>query len=185
MEPAEVDDQSVCIILGSARADGITALAVERLRCSIGSNAKIINLLSLDIERFDYTRTNDRDDFRSVINEVLVSRHVVFATPVYWYSMSGVMKTFFDRLTDLLLEPGSRTVARALAGRDVWLLATGTDESLPLGFEEPFARTATYLGMNWRNAFYARSSKHEPLCPLSLAEVEALAERLSEGREPA
>ena len=28
---------------------------------------------------------------------------LIFATPVYWYSMSGIMKVFFDRKNDNLL----------------------------------------------------------------------------------
>ena len=48
---------------------------------------------------------------------------------------------------------------RDLARRDVWLLATGTDEALPPGFHEPFARTAAYYTMRWQEAFYVRSIK--------------------------
>jgi hypothetical protein len=48
-------------------------------------------------------------------------------------------------------------VGRALARRDVWLLATGTDEALPDGFTVPFERTAQYFQMRWKAAFYVRA----------------------------
>lgn len=129
----------------------------------------------LTVGPFVYSRHDDRDDFLSVIGMMLASEHIVFATPVYWYSMSGTMKGFFDRLTDILLDPENRKVGRALAGRNVWLLATGTDECLPPGFHEPFARTAAYFGMVWRQAFYSRSVKGAPLTCESLSEAEKLA----------
>lgn len=106
---------------------------------------------------------------------MLASEHIVFATPVYWYSMSGTMKGFFDRLTDLLVDPENRELGRAFAGRNVWLLATGADESLPSGFQEPFASTAAYFGMVWQQAFYCRSVKGAQLTVESLSEARKLA----------
>lgn len=163
------------IIMGSARGDGNTASAVLHLSKKIGSRADVADLSALTVGPFDYARHDDRDDFRSVIRMMLASEHIVFATPVYWYSMSGTMKGFFDRLTDLLVDPDNRKIGRALAGRNVWLLATGTDDRLPPGFHEPFAQTAGYFGMVWRQAFYSRSVKGAPLTAASLSEAGKLA----------
>lgn len=165
----------VLIVMGSARSDGNTASAVRDLSPQLGHTVDIVDLSMLTIGPFDYLRHDDRDDFRSVIEMMITSGHIVFATPVYWYSMSGTMKGFFDRLTDLLLDAENRKAGRALAGRHVWLLATGTDESLPDGFQEPFASTAAYFGMVWRQAFYCRSVEGAPLTSESLAETRKLA----------
>ncbi len=40
---------------------------------------------------------------------------LIFATPVYWYSMSGIMKVFFDRITDLLTI--KKDIGRKLKGK--------------------------------------------------------------------
>jgi multimeric flavodoxin WrbA len=165
----------VTIVMGSARGDGNTASAVRHLNQQLGHKVDVADLSMRTIGPFDYVRHDDRDDFRSVIGMMLASEHIVFATPVYWYSMSGTMKAFFDRLTDLLLDPENRKVGRALAGRNVWLLATGTDESLPSGFQEPFASTAAYFGMVWRQAFYCRSVRGAPLTVESFSETRKLA----------
>lgn len=61
---------------------------------------------------------------------------IIFATPVYWYSMSGLMKTFFDRLTDLVTI--QKSVGRKLKGKETFLFAVGTDDLLPAGFTIPF-----------------------------------------------
>jgi hypothetical protein len=131
MSVVETQTKNVTIVMGSARNDGNTAVAVRQ--------------------------------------------HVIFATPVYWYAMAGPMKTFFDRMTDLIVDPKNRETGRALAGRSVWLLATGTDDGMPPGFHEPFARTAEYFGMLWRGAVYCRSIKGLPLAASTLSEAEKLA----------
>lgn len=152
-------------ITGSARGDGNTALAIAQLRRALDlADDQLIDLKSCRIEPFRYDPPPPADDFPKIVERMIAHRHIVFATPVYWYAMSGLMKTLFDRLTDLLLSPGGRRLGRALAGRDIWLLASGTDDLLPDGFIEPFARTAEYFNMRWREAFYARVPK-EPLAP--------------------
>ena len=166
---------SVTVIFGSARSDGNTAALVQYLNTKLGGQTKVCDLSKLVIEPFEYDRYDDRDDFRSVIDMMIQSKHIVFATPVYWYSMSATLKVFFDRLTDLLHDPNDRISGRTLAGRNVWLISTGTDESLPPGFDVPFAQTAGYFTMKWRQSFYGRSIKGEPLSPGSIAQAEKLA----------
>ena len=145
------------VIAGSARGDGNTALTVAHLGRALDLRAdQLIDLQSHRLEPFRYAPAPPADDFPMLVDRLLANRHIVFATPVYWYAMSGLMKTFFDRLTDLLLSPAGRRRGRALAGRDIWLLATGTDADLPAGFTEPFARTADYFDMRWRQACYVR-----------------------------
>jgi multimeric flavodoxin WrbA len=99
---------NVTVILGSARSDGNAAKLVERLSENLGEQAKVFHLSKLIIEQFEYQRYDHPDDFRSVVSMMLQSQHIVFATPVYWYSMSATLKVFFDRLTDLLHGPNDR-----------------------------------------------------------------------------
>ena len=146
----------VAVVLGSARNDGNAAAAARHVCLRVGMASDLIDLSECKIGPFDYSRHDDRDDFRSVIARLLDATDIVFVTPIYWYAMSGMMKTFFDRLTDLLLDPQDRLTGRDLAGRRIWLLATGTDDGLPAGFEEPFRRTAAYFDMTWHHAGYLR-----------------------------
>jgi len=166
----------LAVIVGSARTDGNTAAIVSRFVQKLPSPPVVANLAVLKIAPFEYGCHGRQDDFQSVIGSILASDHVIFATPVYWYAMAAAMKSFFDRLTDLLVVPNGRKIGRALAGRSVWLLSTGTDETLPPGFEEPFARTARYFDMIWREAFYCRSIKGARPTDEALSEVDRLAE---------
>lgn len=169
----------VAIIAASARRDGNTRRMVDAFAGQCGDLAQEIDLARLRIDPFDYDRLEERDDFLPVVKAMTRSDHIVFATPVYWYAMSGGMKTFFDRLTDLLLAPANRQLGRALAGRKAWLLATGTEEHLPPGFTEPFARTAAYFAMEWRDAAYCRSEGDSPLAGDALAPAVELAGRIA------
>ena len=87
--------------------------------------------------------------------------HIVFATPVYWYAMSAPLKFFFDRLTDLT--ENLKPIGKALAGKSVWLIATGTDPELPDGFEVPFCRTAEYFDMRYRGVVYHHPGEEKAL----------------------
>lgn len=169
---------NVLIITGSARAAGNTACAVQRLRDTLRSPVQLVDLSVREIRNFEYGRFDDRDDFRSIVGLMIASEHVVFATPVYWYAMSAIMKTFFDRFTDLLNDQQDRMTGRALVGRKIWLIATGTDADMPPGFTEPFSRTAEYFGMEWRGAAYCRSIKGAPLSAESLEPARQLADEI-------
>lgn len=135
------------IILGSARPDGETRRAVE---LALGGKAEVIILPHLHIGGFGHG--NDGDDFRNVVEKMLAHQRIVFATPIYWFAMSGVLKTFLDRMSDVveIAKPAGRT----LAEKELWVIATGTDEFLPDGFEIPFRGIARYFSMTYRGCAY-------------------------------
>ncbi|NCP19390.1 MAG: NAD(P)H-dependent oxidoreductase [Erythrobacter sp.] len=171
----------VAIVTGSARGDGNTRAMVDALLERIGADATAFDVSDSRIEPFDYTAHDHADGFRAIVAAMAQSKHVVFATPVYWYAMSGPLKTFFDRLTDLVMPPENRLLGRSLAGRRVWLLATGTDETLPPGFAEPFVRTARYFDMEWGDVAYCRACGEDRLADRALDPVWELAERIGRG----
>ena len=58
-----------------------------------------------------------KDDMVDIIKEIFVSDVIVFASPVYFYSISGQMKTFIDRLV---------TAYRLITNKEVYyIFATG------------------------------------------------------------
>lgn len=169
----------VLILQGSARATGGTAAAVDALRRGLGPmTSEIVDLAALNLAPFGYDRSEAGDGFVALAQRMTASAHLVFATPVYWYAMSGVMKTVFDRLTDLLLDPERRPIGRSLAGRKVWVLAVGTDPALPSGFAEPFALTARYFDMEPRDTAYVQSIGSDLPTETALKTAERLGARI-------
>jgi multimeric flavodoxin WrbA len=113
----------------------------------------LVDLLDSPVAPYSYAQAYPATDTFLQLADLLLRHPVIlFATPVYWYSMSGLMKNFFDRLTDLTTT--HKHLGRQLAGRQVFLLATGSDPELPTGFEVPFRLTATYFNMAFAGSFY-------------------------------
>lgn len=141
--------EKVIVILGTARDDSNT---LRELRKHLPfRNFELVDLHKLGIDYYDYTKVVE-DDFLAVVRQMVVADTIVFATPVYWYAMSGRLKVFFDRLTELITT--SKPLGRALQSKQVYLFATGSDPALPEGFQVPFQKTAAYFGMDYKEAFY-------------------------------
>lgn len=146
--------KKIAIILGSSRKDGNTLYLVDKLSSELEIQTKVYNLLDYNISYFDYEHLNKKDNFVKLSEELTEYTDLLFATPVYWYSMSAPMKTFFDRMTDLVTI--RKDIGRSWRGKRTWLLASGTDQFLPEGFEVPFSRTSEYFDMNYSGSFYCK-----------------------------
>jgi len=149
--------KEIAIILGSCRKSGNTSNCAEQLSKELNLPTKIYNLLDYDISYFDYQHLNMEDGFIKLCEELAEYSDLVFATPVYWYSMSAPMKTFFDRTTDLITI--RKDLGRSLKGKKTWLLASGTDKTLPQGFEVPFKLTSKYFDMNYSGSLFCPMQK--------------------------
>ena len=147
------------VIFGSARSEGNTKKALEAV---LGErNVEVVNLLDKQVAYYSYERPQEDDDFLDIAQKIVGSDIIIFATPVYWYSMSAQMKTLFDRLTDLISL--RKDLGRSLKGKTCYLVSTGTDEILPTGYEEVFERTAQYFDMQFGGSFYYHVQKGEPM----------------------
>jgi multimeric flavodoxin WrbA len=162
------------IIMGSSRSDGETAQSVAQLNKD--NKAEIIDLLKFDIGFYDYDYKNQNDDFMSVSQKMIAAQTIIFATPIYWYAMSGPLKVFFDRFSDLVRI--RKPEGRQMAGKKVWLLANGTDTELPEGFEVPFQSTCRYLDMEYKGACYLYAGKDEALRGKSWAGIDGFRRRV-------
>jgi len=162
------------VILGTARKTGETRRAID-IAFPDGS-ANLVILTDQDIGRYEYDHKSANDDFLTIVDQMVRAQAVVFATPVYWYAMSGPLKNFFDRLTDLL--EIAKDKGRGLANKKVWLLCTGTDETMPDGFEVPFSRTADYFSMHYCGAGYLYSGNNVQFRRISETEIAAFGRRI-------
>ncbi len=139
------------IILGSSNSNGNT----KKIVTEIIKRTKwdFVDLKTKKIHHFDYEFKNQDDDFLITINE-LVNNYdtLIFATPVYWYTMSGIMKVFFDRISDLLKI--HKSIGRQLRSKKMAVIACGADSELVEGFYMPFQKSAVYLGMEYIGEYY-------------------------------
>ena len=140
------------IILASHRKESNTEKLIQEI---YGDNPYLlIDLLDHPVVPYSYTGQYSADDgFMDIVNAMKEYDDYVFATPVYWYSMSGAMKMFFDRLTDLTTE-SQKQIGKDLKGKSMSVIIAGSDPQLPVGFEVPFMLTAKYFGMVFKGSIY-------------------------------
>ncbi len=141
----------VLAILGHAKGGGNTRDFVEN--CFVNDDLEIIDLETLSISPYEYENLSEEDYFISVVEKMIDADRVVYATPVYWYAMSGVMKDFIDRFSDLL-GGKYKELGENLYGKKIDLLSTRSDMELPNGFSVPFNLTAIYFGMDFMAVYY-------------------------------
>ncbi len=132
------------IINGSLRKNGNTTELIQK----IYPNQTSIQLIDFKIELYNYDEIyTEKDEFLDIINQIIEFDEIVFATPVYWYSMSSLMKIFFDRLTDLI---GSQeTIGRKLMGKKISVITSSIGNHLDENFFLPFIETANYLHLDY------------------------------------
>ncbi|MEF1174466.1 NAD(P)H-dependent oxidoreductase [Vibrio sinaloensis] len=158
---------NVAVVLGTSKSDGNTRRLVNEFVYQSG--AALFDLSEREISYYDYEHKNRMDDFLPLIIELSEFDHIVFASPVYWYSMSAQLKVFFDRLSDLLTI--EKQLSRRLKGKSISILSTGYNTELPECFIEPFVLTAKYMHMEFNGWTYAAIQSE-----VDLAALEAVAE---------
>ncbi|NPA05374.1 MAG: flavodoxin family protein [Crenarchaeota archaeon] len=127
-------------ILGSPRKNGET---YKLLRVALhaaekmGAETRLVRLydynikpcigcVSEDVKKCKYPCDILGDDFPQLAKMVLESDALIFATPIYWYMASGVMKNFIDRLTcfENMIHHTGRSL---LEGKVAAFIAVGND----------------------------------------------------------
>jgi len=154
---------------GSARKNGNTdILCREAVKGAVagGMAARLVRLADLRIEpcrgcfRCQKGPCGTRDDMRAVIEDMAAADALVFATPVYFWNVSGLMKMFFDRLLPLLRmrkAGGKWRLASRLAGKRAGIIvvqeeAEGPHESIPLLF---FRRNFSDFDLEFSGSVFA------------------------------
>lgn len=148
------------VIVGSSRNDGDTAYLAKELIKQSGWD--LVNLNDYDFGYFDYKHANRNDDYLTLMKSIIEKYDVlIFTTPVYWYSMSGIMKVFFDRMTDLLTI--EKELGRKLRGKKMAAISCSNGENLGDHFWLPFSETAKYLGMGYLGNTHTRTGENNEL----------------------
>ena len=122
---------TVAVIYGGNRPNGNTELLTDRV--IDGVKAERIYLGDFHIEpiidmRHEKTGFQDRkDDYYTVINRILPHDIILFATPIYWYSMTGIMKNFIDRWSQMLRDSNYPDFKEQMSAKKAYVIAVGGD----------------------------------------------------------
>ena len=105
---------------------------------------------------------NQGDDFLPLMRRVISSYDaMILATPVYWYAMSGYLKVFFDRMTDLLHY--QKELGRQLRGKSMAVITSANSDNLGEAFWLPFKASAEYLGMKYLGNLHTYEDQCNPV----------------------
>ena len=152
------------LIQGSARSAGNTHLMLDTLQQQ-GWDADRIDLLDYTIHPYTYDHRHRDDDFLPLLRDIVEHYDLLlFATPVYWYTMSGLLKDFFDRISDALQI--EKPTGRRLRGMYLAMLSCGTEPEPVEGFSVPFRESADYLGMHYAGEVHTWAENDGILLPV-------------------
>jgi multimeric flavodoxin WrbA len=123
---------SIIVIHGSTRPNGNTEyLTYQAVPKESGTHIYLRDYALQPIT--DYRHTEEgfppcEDDHERIIDLMLAHDTILFSTPIYWYSMSGIMKTFIDRFSQILRAPHYSHFRKELKKKEVYLIAVGGDQ---------------------------------------------------------
>jgi len=149
--------KKVLLISGSARINGNTQKIINEL--TRGEDVEIVELLKMNIGYYTYSQEQQDDDFWDVVLKMQRANCIIFATPVYWYAMSALMKTFFDRFTELTTV--RKDLGNSLRNKNVYLITSSSSNHLPDGFDVPFRGLSKYFGMNYKGVLHSWTKEGE------------------------
>ena len=139
-------------LFASARRHGNTGAILDRIATDL--NIEVIDLSETDMSSYDYAHRNRGDGFEPLLDRILMYDQIIFAAPVYWYAVPPTMKTFIDRLSDLLDLSDLRQKGRQLRGKKAFVVATSGIDEISIAFITMFRDTFAYLGMEYRGLLH-------------------------------
>ena len=139
-------------IQASSNSEGNTNKILKQLQKEL--YYPILDLKEKEIGHFDYDFQNANDDFLPTIKDIAENYDLlIFATPIYWYTMSGILKVFFDRISDCLKT--EKEIGRKLRGKKLAVISCGSGPEIFEGFHMPFVQSARYLGMEYMGSIHS------------------------------
>ncbi|GEO66926.1 flavodoxin family protein [Levilactobacillus spicheri] len=167
-------------INGSSRTAGNTVALGERLLTDIPHQTihLIDQHLNFDCDYRDtgHPQADPSDDYQQLMARFATADDIVLGTPVYWYNMTGQLKTFVDRWFD------SFTTGFPFAGKRLYLVVVGADDPQhkALGIGQSLQDSCDWLKMTYMGATIVTADGPHDVAQMAQlpADFTALRERL-------
>lgn len=123
---------TIAVIYGSSRPNGNTDLLAEKV--IQGIEAEKVYLRDEQLQpiidmRHSEEGFQDRGDaYNALLERILPHETLIFSTPIYWYSVSGLMKNFIDRWSHSMRDSKFPEFKSIMASKTAYVLAVGGDE---------------------------------------------------------
>ncbi|WP_313891333.1 flavodoxin family protein [Psychrobacillus sp.] len=145
----------IATLIGSTRTNGNTELLTDI--AMEGIKHQKIYLKELSIRPIEDLRHSEggfqivEDDYDQIIKIFLENDIIVFATPIYWYSMSGIMKNMVDRFSHAIRDERYPQFKERLKTIETIVIAVGGDKPRIKGMPliQQFQYTFDFLNMHF------------------------------------
>jgi len=166
---------STLALFASARRSGNTGQLMDRIAAEL--RIEVVDLAALRMSPYDYDHRNRDDDFEPLMRRVLAHEQIIFAAPIYWYSVPPAMKVFLDRISDFLDLPDLLPEGRRLRGKTGYVVCTSVGDTPSHEFIGAFVETFRYLGMRFGGSVHVNCAEgyvpaiHDPVAAAFAAEL--------------
>lgn len=182
----------VGVIYGSTRVNGNTERLAEEVVKELPDVTRI-NLLDYQFEDITDQRHDEKgfspieDEYNTIIDQVLECDVLLFATPVYWYGMTSVMKRFVDRWSQTVRDERYPNFKERMSEKDAYIIAVGGDNPRVKGMPlvQQFIYICSFIGLNYKGFLLGEGSKPNDILAdqSALKEARQLAEALKQRTE--
>lgn len=137
---------SIAVIYGGTRQNGNTEILTERAIKGLEVDRiylKDYNIIPIeDLRHSEEGFQEMNDDYNSIVDRIELHEIIIFATPIYWYSMSGILKNFIDRWSQTIKNP-RYDFKHNMSSKKAFVIAVGGDEPLIKGL--PMIQQFSYI----------------------------------------
>lgn len=155
----------VAVIYGGTRPNGNTEILTEQ--AIQGIDVKKIFLRDYNIESIEDLRHTDdgfhdiNDDYNAIIDHILPYDVLIFATPIYWYSMSGTMKNFIDRWSQTMRDVKYPDFKTKMSSKKAYVIAVGGDDPTLKGLPliQQFQHIFNFMGITFDGYILGNGNK--------------------------
>ena len=145
----------IATLIGSTRTDGNSELLADLVTEGIKHQKVYLKDLSIrPIEDLRHAKEGFQkvdDDYDQIIKVFLENDIVIFSTPIYWYSMSGIMKNMVDRFSHAIRDERYPQLKERLKEVETIVIAVGGDKPRIKGLPliQQFQYTFDFLSMRF------------------------------------
>ncbi|KOO51938.1 flavodoxin family protein [Viridibacillus arvi] len=155
----------ITTIIGSSREDSNSEILADLVTKDLTHTT--IDLKNLSIQPIHDLRHTDGgfqfvdDDYDTIINAFLESDLIIFSTPIYWYTMSGIMKNMIDRLSHAIRDERFPQFKEKIKSVEAIVVAVGGDEPKIKGLPliQQFKYTFDFLNMRFSSYIIGEGNK--------------------------
>ena len=156
---------SIVVIYGSTRENGNTEMLTEQVIKDLPVEKIYLRhhkILPIVDERHSEKGFQEvEDDYNQIIERVMKHDIFIFATPIYWYSMSGTMKLFIDRWSQTLRDQNFPNFRADMAKKKAYVIAVGGDNPYIKGLTliQQFQYIFNFFNTSFEGYLLGRASK--------------------------